>query len=142
MPTKKTPTPAQLEARKRFTAMAKSGELAKKRKATAPKQISSKISAKYNIVTYGITGMEVQDGNKRVFISNKSKDKYTNWLNAVKFAKTYFKTGLSKPTSKGLTTLCAKAIGVTGRKKSNGTVKKGHIIKKGGKIVKAPKVKK
>lgn len=72
----KKPTEKQLAARKRFAAMAKSGELAKKRK-----------------------------------------------------------TGLKKPVTKGLTTLCAKTVGVTGRRKKDGTVKKKHVVSKGGKVV-------
>ncbi len=45
------------------------------------------------------------------------------------------KKGLKKPQTKGLTTLCAKSIGVNGRKKVNGQLKKKCIIKKGGKVV-------
>ena len=85
-PTPKKPTAAQLAARKKFAAMAKSGDLQKKREAAAKKK----------------------------------------------------KTGLKKPVTKGLTTLCAKTVGTNGRKKKDGTLKKGMIIKKGGKITKAP----
>lgn len=45
------------------------------------------------------------------------------------------KTGLKKPVTKGLTTLCAKTVGVEGRRKKDGTVKKKHVVKKGGKVV-------
>lgn len=83
MSTKK-PTPKQLEARKRFAEMAKSGELSKKREAAAKKK----------------------------------------------------KTGLKKPASKGLTTLCAKTVGVTGRRKKDGTQKKGYVATKGGTLKK------
>lgn len=44
--------------------------------------------------------------------------------------------GLKAPASKGLTTLCAMNVGVTGRRKKDGTQKKGYIAKKGGKLVK------
>lgn len=43
--------------------------------------------------------------------------------------------GLKKPVTKGLTTLCAKTVGTTGRRKKDGSVKKGYVAKKGGKIV-------
>lgn len=82
MPTKK-PSAKQLEARKKFAEMAKSGELAKKRASATKKK----------------------------------------------------KTGLKKPVTKGLTTLCAKTVGATGRRKKDGSVKKGYVAKKGGKVV-------
>ena len=85
----KTPTPAQLAARKRFAEMAKSGELAKKR-ATGTKKKSS----------------------------------------------------LKKPSTKGLVTLCSKSVGVTGRRKKDGTQKKGFIAIKGGALKKKTKIKK
>lgn len=40
--------------------------------------------------------------------------------------------GLKKPVSKGLTTLCAKTVGVIGRRKKDGTQKKGFVAAKGG----------
>lgn len=43
--------------------------------------------------------------------------------------------GLKKPVTKGLTTLCAKTVGATGRRKKDGSVKKGYVAKKGGKVV-------
>ncbi|MFC4817628.1 hypothetical protein [Flavobacterium sp. GCM10023249] len=46
------------------------------------------------------------------------------------------KTSLKAPASKGLTTLCAMNVGVTGRRKKDGTQKKGYVAKKGGKLVK------
>lgn len=85
MSTKK-PTAKQLEARKRFAEMAKSGELAKKRATTAKK-----------------------------------------------------KTGLKKPVTKGLVTLCSKTVGASGRRKADGTLKKGYVAKKGGKVVSVKK---
>ena len=58
------------------------------------KKINPKISEKYNIGRYENVGHEVQDGNKRVFISNSSYDDYTNWLLALDFAKQYFDSDL------------------------------------------------
>ncbi len=47
------------------------------------------------------------------------------------------KKGLKAPAkTKGLTTLCAKQVGVTGRRKSDGTQKKGYVAKKGGQLIK------
>lgn len=43
--------------------------------------------------------------------------------------------GLKKPVTKGLTTLCAETVGAVGRRKKDGTIKKGHVAKKGGKVV-------
>lgn len=40
--------------------------------------------------------------------------------------------GLRQPVTKGLTTLCAKTVGVTGRRKKDGTQKKGFVAAKGG----------
>lgn len=48
------------------------------------------------------------------------------------------KKGLKAP-AKGLTKLCAKNVGVTGRRKTDGTQKKGYIAKKGGRLVKKTK---
>lgn len=44
--------------------------------------------------------------------------------------------GLKAPVTKGLTTVCAMNVGVTGRRKKDGTQKKGYVAKKGGKLVK------
>lgn len=52
------------------------------------------------------------------------------------------KTGLKAPATKGLTTLCAKMVCVTGRRKKDGTQKKGYIATKGGKLVKKTTAKK
>lgn len=49
------------------------------------------------------------------------------------------KTGLNKPGTKGLTTLCAKSIGTTGRRKKDGTIKKGYVATKGGRVVSTKK---
>jgi hypothetical protein len=46
------------------------------------------------------------------------------------------KDGLKKPATKGLTTLCAKTVGVPGRRKADGTQKKGYVATKGGVLVK------
>lgn len=43
--------------------------------------------------------------------------------------------GLKAPATKGLRTLCAKSVGVTGLRKKDGTQKKGYIAKNGGKLV-------
>lgn len=51
------------------------------------KSINAAISKKYNISPYGNVGHEVQEAGKTIFISNSSKDRYTNWLLAVDFAK-------------------------------------------------------
>lgn len=64
-----------------------------------------------------------------------------DWFNLiaetlVKIYNRHKSTGLKAPASKGLTTLCAMNIGVTGRRKKDGTQKKGYIAKKGGKLVK------
>ncbi len=45
------------------------------------------------------------------------------------------KNGLKAP-SRGLVTLCSKTVRVTGRRKKDGTQKKGYIAKPGGKLVK------
>ena len=45
------------------------------------------------------------------------------------------KKGLKAPST-GLVTLCSKTVGVTGRRKKDGTQKKGYIAKKGGRLVK------
>lgn len=50
-------------------------------------------------------------------------------------------TSLEKPAglkapAKGLVTLCSKTVGVIGRRKKDGTQKKGYVAKKGGKLVK------
>lgn len=47
-----------------------------------------------------------------------------------------------KAPAKGLVTLCSKTVGVTGRRKKDGTQKKGYIATKGGKLVKKPTAKK
>ena len=44
--------------------------------------------------------------------------------------------GLKKPASKGLTKLCATTVGVTGRRKKDGTQKKGYVATKGGTLKK------
>lgn len=57
-------------------------------------------------------------------------------LKVIQNLKASLSKGLKAPASKGLTTLCAINIGVTGRRKKDGTQKKGYIAKKGGKLVK------
>lgn len=52
-------------------------------------------------------------------------------------SKALLKNGLKAPATKGLRTLCAKNVGVTGLRKKDGTQKKGYIAKKGGKLVKS-----
>lgn len=52
------------------------------------------------------------------------------------------KTSLKKPATKGLTTLCAKTVGVPGRRKKDGTQKKGYVASKGGTLKKKAPVKK
>lgn len=52
------------------------------------------------------------------------------------------KSGLKKPASKGLTTLCAKTVGVIGRRKKDGTQKKGYVATKGGTLKKKSNSKK
>lgn len=53
----------------------------------------------------------------------------------VKSKSTTMKSGLRKPTVRGLKTVCAKVVKVTGIK-TDGTLKKGYKYVKGGKIVK------
>jgi hypothetical protein len=50
--------------------------------------------------------------------------------------------GLKKPATKGLTTLCAKTVGVPGRRKKDGTQKKGYVASKGGTLKKRTPVQK
>ena len=62
-------------------------------------------------------------------LADKSKDRLCKQISNLE-------KGLKAPTSKGLTTLCAMNVGVTGRRKKDGTQKKGYVAKKGGKLVK------
>lgn len=48
------------------------------------------------------------------------------------------KSSLKKPVAKGLVTVCAKNVGVTGRRKKDGTQKKGYVATKGGTLKKKP----
>jgi hypothetical protein len=62
-------------------------------------------------------------------LADKSKNKLREEIKKLE-------SGLKAPATKGLRTLCAKAIGVTGLRKKDGTQKKGYVAKKGGKLVK------
>lgn len=147
----KKPTPAQLAARKKFAAMAKSGELAKKRK-VAPKKktINSKaqsfantyLSSTYNDLPKAIEELKkdipkyVNSPNAKT--SESVKKRISDLKGALKILKS--STGLKKPQTKGLVTLCSKTVGTTGRRKKDGTLKKGYIATKGGKVVLKKKV--
>jgi hypothetical protein len=77
---------------------------------------------KYNNKSYG-GGIVFQSYNTKNLIEKiKNAKKTTHGLNA--------------PQTKGFRTLSAKTVGVTGLRKKNGTLKKGYVYKKGGKIVK------
>lgn len=56
-------------------------------------------------------------------------------LKVIENLKKQVEKGLKKPATKGLTTFCAKTVGVSGRRKKDGTVKKNHVATKGGKVV-------
>lgn len=76
-----------------------------------------------------------------------SRKKFTQMAKSGELAKkrataTKKKTSLKKPASKGLTTLCAKTVGVPGRRKSNGTQKKGYVAVPGGTLKKKSPAKK
>lgn len=68
-------------------------------------------------------------------VSNIRIAKVKAELKVIQELKEKLNVGLKKPVTKGLTTLCAKTVGTTGRRKSNGSVKKGYVAKKGGKVV-------
>lgn len=123
--TKKKPSPAQLAARKKFVEMAKNGTLAKKRKAsTKNKGLKSPARAAKTLATleeaYKNAKTPTQRANLKLLIEQT-------------------KPGLKAPASKGLVTLCAKTVGVTGRRKKDGTQKKGYIATKGGSLVQKKK---
>lgn len=143
MSTKK-PTAKQLEARKRFAEMAKKRASATKKKKPLTKAqslVESALIESYN------------DVNKAYESLNQSLAKYetspkgTNEairkrmidlgkaINILENRILKERKGLKKPVTKGLTTLCAKTVGVDGRRKKDGTVKKNHVVKKGGKVV-------
>lgn len=62
-------------------------------------------------------------------LADKSKDRLRKQISDLE-------KGLKAPVTKGLTTLCAMSVGVTGRRKKDGSQKKGYIAKKGGRMVK------
>lgn len=147
MSTKK-PTAKQLAARKRFAEMAKNGTLAKKRKAATKKTGSNKKTGlkapkrttKRPISVFSNKKLAQDFADKK----NKTSRKYIYKVSLfpdendgdgnAHMVRASLMPGLKIPQSKGLTTLCAKTIGVPGRRKKDGTVKKGHIVTKGGVI--------
>jgi hypothetical protein len=147
----KKPTPAQLAARKKFAEMAKNGTLVKKRKAAAPKSTVSKAKSFANSALKNA----YNDKPKAIKDLQNSLEKYSNSPNyktselikkriadlkgAIKILKS---PTLAKPQTKGLVTLCSKSVGTTGRRKKDGTLKKGYIVTKGGKVVLKKKVEK
>ena len=138
MSTKK-PTPAQLAARKKFAAMAKSGTLAKKRKKATKTKSKKGLKAPVNVFTTKKLAQDyAKDKNKnsRIFIYKVYLYPVSHGGNGkAHYVKKVRIDGLKKPVTKGLTTLCAKTVGTNGRKKSNGQLKKRCIVKKGGKVV-------
>lgn len=69
----------------------------------------------------------VESFSSKVLSFEKLEAKAKNWIKK--------QNGLKKPATKGLTTFCAKTVGVSGRRKKDGTVKKNHVATKGGKVV-------
>ena len=125
MSTKK-PTAKQLAARKKFAEMAKNGTLAKKRKASTKKK--------------GLGSPERNQARQRKTLETL-KTAYKNAKTPTQKANlkeliNQTKVGLNGPKTKGLTTFCATTVGVTGRRKKDGTQKKGYVAKKGGSLVK------
>lgn len=110
MPVKKQPSPAQLAARKKFAAMAKSGELMKKRKAAAPKKKTNVLNWKshpdgYDIAKYKMGSISKQNGKYQInyfgTIGQVSKNA-TSLADAKKKLDliSLKKTGLKKPVAK------------------------------------------
>lgn len=97
------------------------GEVAKYKMGTIVKY-----KGNYQISYFGTIGMVVKHATSLTNAKNKldviSKEKAA-------------KQGLKKPVTKGLTTFCAKTVGVSGRRKKDGTLKKNHVATKGGKVV-------
>lgn len=143
MSTKK-PTAKQLEARKRFAEMAKKrASINKKKKPLTKAQsfIQSALRDSYNDVNKAYESLN-QSLAKYESSPNGTNEAVRKRISDLKKAINVLanriikeKKGLKKPVTKGLTTFCAKTVGVSGRRKKDGTVKKNHVATKGGKVV-------
>lgn len=131
MSTKK-PTAKQLAARKRFAEMAKNGTLANKRKASTKNKGLGSPERNQARQRKTLTTLETALKNAKTSTQKANLQELINQT----------KVGLNGAKTKGLTTLCARTVGVEGRRKSDGTQKKGYVAKKGGDLVKKKPVKK
>lgn len=80
-----------------------------------------------------LAGIKTLDAN----LKKNIKTAFTQLKKCSKLLDLPLKLGLGlKAPAKGLTVLCAKQVGVTGRRKKDGTQKKGYVASKGGKLIK------
>lgn len=50
------------------------------------KKIITKLSEKYGICPYGVSGMEIIEGNKQIAVFTKGKTRLQNWEAAIRYA--------------------------------------------------------